>query len=118
MLLSIIKTTLSGYRSLSIKAVAATFLTIGGLFSISLIVLFIEIVFARFSQKIVDQSRKIDKSQELQIITNDFSLKLAFRNKDVLKEYLRIIQQSHLNVCANFADSISIVGYEVYEVEV
>ncbi len=82
----------------------------GGLFIISLIGLLVEIIFARFSRKSVGQTREFDESRQTQIIPYEFCLKLAFRDGDVLKEYVQEMKQHHMNLCARFQERMYEVG--------
>jgi hypothetical protein len=81
--------------------------TIGGLFSVSLLCLFSEIVFARFIRKSVGLTQELNGSSEMHKIHYEFSLKLAFQNDDVLKEYVHRMKQHHMNLCAEFQGSIN-----------
>ncbi len=96
------KTTLRGYRALSIKGVAAIFVTTFALLFVALIVLLAEILFARFSRKQDKQRQEKKQRQELMITVSEFSLKIQFQNADLLKLYLSKMEKSHGEFCAEY----------------
>jgi hypothetical protein len=103
---------LSSYRSLSIDAVTAIFVTTLILFFTALIVLLVEMLWARFIRRFDDQkSAKTDDcsldSRELNISVNALSLKLIFQNVDVLQAYLSELEKCHNQLRAKYRDSIS-----------
>jgi hypothetical protein len=95
-----------GYRALSIQAVKAIFVATFALLFFSVVVVLAEMLFARLRQ--VDQTKKIDKSKDLQVPVNEFVLKfeMKFRNEAARKGYISRMKPHHMDVCEEFRDSI------------
>jgi hypothetical protein len=65
-----------------------------------------EMLFARLRQ--VDQTKKPDKSKDVQVPVNEFVLKfeMKFRNEAAREGYISRMKTHHINVCEEFRDSI------------